>query len=574
MLFRSLYQRLYIKEKLIDNIKVNSISGLHDGVMIILIHPRKNADLMKIIEIFIEEYKDISRFGLRPDEIENIKRELINSSVYVYEYMEVLAQTIGTEEILGDYITFFDYEKDILKITMNCINSLLKEIYNFKMLHIIKAGKTQLVVNLVKEIYENAKIKKLDNCINEKVFYHILPNGLKILLKRTPGKSICGVSLALRVSQLDEDESLLGINQLASTLMLYGNEKRDYKQCLQFCTSNGIQFAVSCGKETTKFRLKCLSDNLLPSLEFIRDILFSPIFPQEHIINIKKSFISNINRIKDYPQSEAILMWKKMIFGKNSNVLSKDGTIKTLNQLSRKKIYNWYLNKISKAPATLCIVGDISFDDVLYCIEKMFSERSFCSDLPHRSIFISPSDKNKQIINRNLDQSIINLGGFCMPGKDVDLRASMNILSQIIGGEISSRMFDLLREKHGIAYSAEFDYDLMTDLGYYDMFTIVDKEKENLAVDLLLKIQNDLKTSGVTEDELFKAKSFVLGQSRMDEESVLSQAQVISSLLTLGYDYDFYEQREERIKQVTNESIMKIVNEYFNYEDEFLQILH
>lgn len=569
-----LYQRLYIKEKLIDNIKVSSISGISNGTMIILINPRKNSDINKIIEIFLEEYKDLSRFGLRPDEIENVKRELINSSAYVYEYMEVLGQTIGTEEILGDYTKFFEYEDEILKINRNDIFKQLNKYFNFNMLHILTCGKYVPDRNAIISIYNKSKSKNITNHLADKVFFHTLSNGLKILLKKVPGKSICGVSLALRVSQLDEEEHELGINQLSTAMLLYGNEKRDYNSCLDFCTTNGIQFAISCGKETSKIRLKCFSDNLLPSLEFIHDILFLPVFPQQHLLNLKKSIISNINRNKDYPQNEAVMLWKKMIFGKNSNLLSKDGTIKTLNTFNRKKVFNWYNNKILNSPATLCVVGDICFDDLIGSIEKFFGKYKFSKELNHRPVYISPASENKIIINKNSDQSIINLGGFCMPGKDTDLRSSMNILSQIIGGDISSRMFNVLREEYGLAYSAEFDYDLLTDVGYYDMFAIVDKKRENMAIDLMFKIQEDIKKYGVTQNELETAKNYTLGQSRLDEESVLSQAQVISSLLTIGYDYDFYENRENRIKDVTQEGIHKIANEYFNQEDEYLHILH
>jgi len=161
-----------------------------------------------------------------------------------------------------------------------------------------------------------------------------------------------------------------------------------------------------------------------------------------------------------------------------------------------------------------------------------------------------------------------------MPGRDVELRGGMSVLAQIVGGDINSRMFDLLREKHGIAYSAEFDYDLLNDLGYFDMFAIVDKEKEDFAIELLLKMQADLKRDGVSESEITKAKNYILGQTLMEEESVLSQAQVISSLMALGYDYEFYLGREDRVKAVCGDGVMRILEEYFNFEDEYLHVVH
>ena len=161
-----------------------------------------------------------------------------------------------------------------------------------------------------------------------------------------------------------------------------------------------------------------------------------------------------------------------------------------------------------------------------------------------------------------------------MTGKDINYRDAMNILSQIIGGDINSRMFNILREQHGFAYTVDFDYNLLNNLGYYNLFTIVDKEKENIATDLIFKIFNDIKKNGVTKEEIIRAKKYLLGQSRMDEESVLSQATIISVLLTLGYDYDFYLNREKRIEMVEQENILEIVNEYMNVEDMYMLIMN
>ena len=78
----------------------------------------------------------------------------------------------------------------------------------------------------------------------------------------------------------------------------------------------------------------------------------------------------------------------------------------------------------------------------------------------------------------------------------------------------------------------------------------------------------------MSESEITKAKNYILGQTLMEEESVLSQAQVISSLMALGYDYEFYLKREDRIKGVCGDGVMRIMEEYFNFEDEYLHVVH
>ncbi|MCL2064417.1 MAG: insulinase family protein [Candidatus Cloacimonetes bacterium] len=610
-----LYQRLYIKENLIDSIKVQSISGLYDGVMIILIHPRQNVECERIVRIFLEEYNDLRKFGIHPEEIEKVKNELVISAGYVYEYMEGLAQSLGNEEILGDYNTFFQYEEDILKISENDIHEQLAHFYNFNMLHIIKSGVKPFInfpkINEIKEHntslwnmiteviperikhknksywddIEKMKLKDVNSTNPEYTVYksqneknqhearfYVLQNGLKVLLKKTPSKSICGVSMAIRVSQLDENIESLGLNQLTTTMLLYGNEKMNYQQCLDFCSSKGIHFSISNGKETTRLKIKCFAENLPESMEFLGEVYKSPTFQLPHIFNLSETIVSHIERRQDYPQYEAVHYWKELIFGKNSNLVSKDGLKKTHKNINRKKVISWYYSRVLSAPAALCIVGDFDFDETINLVQSIFSENIFSLVLPQRYLYIESSKKKMKTINKKSDQSILTLGGFCMPANEIELRAPMNALSQIIGGDINSRMFDLLREKNGLAYSAEFDYELLSDIGFFQMFTIVDKENEKTALKLLIEMQDSLHKNGVSDDELKRAKSFLIGQSRIDEESILSQAQVISSLLASGYDYDFYLKKEERIENISIDNVMYIINKYFKYQNEYLLI--
>jgi len=585
-----LYQRLYIKEKLIDSLKVQSITGIYDGALVILVQPRDNAFIQKIIEIFFEEMCEIVRFGVRSSEVEEARAELLHTCRYGYEYMEVLAQTIASEEILGDYRMFFEYEAQLEAVDKEGVNGVIEGYYDVGKVNVIVGGKSPfpsgkggyLAITHRGGMGENATFGRIlterlpsspTNCVR-------LPSGLRVFLKPTPSKGICGVTLSLYVSQLDEDPQTLGLNQLTTNLLLYGNEKRDYRQCLQYCNKNGIQISVSNGKEVTRLQCKCFTESLWESLDLLQDVLFTPTFPMEHINNLCESYISSIKKVSDFPQSEAVFRFKKMLFGSNSHLLSKTGSVRTLRTFTRKMILQWYREKVLGVPATLCIVGDFDVVKTLAYIENVFCNRRdtiygvrFGQEIYHRPIYLSPSEQSVVKVRRDLDQSIISLGGFCMPGRDVSLRAPMNVLSQIIGGEIGSRMFSLLREKHAIAYSAEFDYDLLSDIGYFDMFTIVDRGSARVAVKLLYEMLEDLRLHGVTADEVLRAKKYLIGQQVLDEESVLFQSQMIATLLTLGMDYEYILGRVDMINGVSVEDVQGVVNEYFCGEDMYLHVL-
>ncbi len=568
-----LYKRLYIKEKLIDALKVHSLSGIYDGLTIILINPGKNADLYKIIESVLDEYRELYRFGLHTDEIDNHKRELVYSSKYTLEYVESFGLSLGTEEILGDYNHFFEYEPIINALTENQIMSTIKNFLNFNSMYIFTSGKKSLEKDRVLNLIEKYNSKKIKNHTKDQILQTKLPNGLEIFLKKVPGKPICGVSLALKSNQLHETPDLLGINQLTAANMLYGNAKKDYEQFLNYCTNNGIQFGISTSKENTKLKLKCFNNNLLSAIESISDVLFSPLFKQDHFQNLKKTFISSLNRIQDYPQSYAVYLWKQMMFGQDSNILSKEGQPNTLKNFSRKKIYDWYKSHILNAKGVITVIGDIDFDDVYYSIEKMFSQGEFYQNHPIYDTLTKPKDKII-VLDQDLDQSIINIGGFSCTSNENEKKAGLYLLSQIIGGDMNSRLFTEIREKRGLAYSVEFDFDALEHVGYFDVFSIVDKNREEEAVQCIKDVLKKVAQKGILKEELILAKRYVKGQCRIEEESVQSQAQIISSVLLKGYDYQYYLDREKRLDKISLKLLKQLAEEYFTDDNLFMHILH
>jgi len=582
-----LYQRLHVEEKLVAQIKTVSLSGMFDGVLLVLMYPHQSMDIPRIVEVFLEEYIHVRNYCWEDDELERLKKMIIINDHYSYEYMEAFAQNLGNEEILGDYKQTTEYDLRINQVSRRELLQLTKEIFDFQSFHIFQVGSSYFPRTTLHQIWTKCKsfyfsqqsYSQIEQAISHKKYlegavqYRQLSNGLKILLKKTPQKKVCGVSFVLGCSQLDEKVSNLGLNQFCSSMLMYGNEERNYLQMLEFCSSHGLHFSINCGTETTRMQIKCFAKNLLQSLNFLYDVYTKPLFPVKYLENLQKSTLHSLQRIQDHPQSHAYYLWRKMIFGDTSNLFNRLGNEITVQTFTRKVVQNWYEKKMLHIPSTICIVGDFDFEQVFYRIEKLFGKIQFASNLQHRSIWLQPSTSNCLYLNKKSDQSIIHMGSYCMPAINIEQRTAMLVLAQIIGGDVVSRMFTLLREKNHLAYTTEFDFQLLRTFGYYMMLTIVDRHHEKEAIAILFGILDDLRHNGIQTDELIKIKKYLIGQKIIDEESGITQSQTIGHLLTLGYDYQFYLEREQRINNVHNEILLQILNEYFQDEDQFMHIL-
>ncbi len=568
-----LHQRLFADEKLVDGIKVHSLSGINDGATVILVMPKKNANIDIIVKIFLEELEQFYLYGLNKIELEEHKKELNHFHRYSFEYMESLASNLGSEELALGYEEFFQYPKKINALNIQDVNEVIKEYFKSKYLHIYHCGATKKSLLEAKKYLGKKDAFTSIPKIKQNFFETKLENGMKILLKKVKGKPTVGISLSYEVSQLNENIQNRGINAFTSGLMLYGNKKRDYKQFLKFCSTNGISFGINARSETTTVYAKCFTEMLSMTLELISEVILYPTFPKDYLENLQTTYKSNLDRIKDYPEYYAGKLWEKMLFGNENNLMNKFGNKTSIDKISVKKITNWYKKYYNPRNLSLAIVGDFDFDEALFICEKnfVFSENGFIKS-QQVPIFESNKKRFKKLKNGSA-QAIINIGGFGCKGSDFKKNTAFHILSAIIGGDTDSRLFNEIREKRGLGYSVGMDFHMIRSLGYWNISAVVDKKNEQQTIDIIFSVLENVKKNEITTEELQRAKNYILGQRLIADESVLSQAQTLSVLEAIGYGYEHYKKRDERLMNVDLKILHQLAEEYFKEENYFVYLL-
>lgn len=566
-----LYDRLFTREKLIDGVRVHSLSGINDGASMIIILPKKKSDLTKIVSIFLEELDQFYANGLSDNELDDVKKELVYFYRYTFEYIESLASSLGSEEILSGYMKFFEYPEMIRNITRSDLKRVINNYINKESLNIYYTGNDKIDEKLI-----NSKLQKKirRKKISEKNYFETqLDNGIKVLLKKVTGKPTIGISLAYEVSQLNETKDNLGINYLTSTLMLYGNEKRNYQQFVNYCTSNGINFGIIPQSETTIVSAKCFKEQLPASLELICDVTMKPTFPMEHFKNIKLTTKSNLDRSKDYPQHHSSLLFKEMLFGKKSNLTNRSGYKSVLQNITLKQINKWYKQHYQPQNMSLTIVGDFDFDEAIELCSRNFNYSSDSFSRSTQLPIIQSSKTRYKVTKKGLDQVVINIGGFGCKASETINTTGFHVLAQIIGGDSDSILFTELREKHGLAYSVNFSFSSIRSAGFWVASAVVDKANKDKAVRIIKEVLENVKTNGISPERLQTTKNFIRGQRLMEQESVLNQAQTISILESIGLGYDFYLERDKRLDQIDRQLLHNLADQYFQVEDQFIHIL-
>ncbi|MCB5231310.1 MAG: pitrilysin family protein [Candidatus Cloacimonas sp.] len=569
-----LHKRLYIKERLVEQIRVDSYTGSNSGISIIMVMPTDSANVEKIINIFLEEFDRIRHLGFSIDEFKEVKTELMHSHRYSLEYMQYLGMSLGSEELLGDYKTFIEYPNLINSVTESQLQEMVKQYYTFDKLGIYHLGKKFSLTSKIQKQVEILQERRIENGEIKANYYETqLENGTNILFKRMTGRPTIGITAAFPVSQLNERRKTRGVNFLTSTMLLYGNEKFSHEQMIEYCSKHGIQLDISTHEEITVLKIKCFPELLTTSLDLLAEIMLSSTFPQEHIENVRRTLISALERAKDYPAHYASYLWKKQLFGIESNLIDKEGGKTELKNISRKKMIEWFQNYYSISEMTLAIVGDFDFENTLYYCNRVFNQPAKPTTKIPADIILNPGKLYK--VGELLDnqQTIIHLGGYATPAKETMKSTAFNVLSQIIGGDMNSRLFTELRENWGYAYSVGFDYLPLQDMGFYAVSALVDRNKWKHSLKIIREVLNDVSVNGVTDEELQIAKNTIRGNRLRSEESVLSQSTSLAMIKVLGYTYEYYLEREKRLLNVNRDDIEELAATYFTTDNTYIHIL-
>ncbi len=588
-----LFKRLVEEEKIASGVKVISFSGIMSGVSAILVNPAHNNHTARIHNIFLQEYQALLEESLDSDEFELIKQDIINSWRYGFEGMENLAGMIGAEEFIDGYEKLYVYDRQISPITLDEVKHSITKYWQPENLMLIHQSprKIDLAWDLNRPKRKNRRrqavlgkyqlppalapsgSQKLE-LIAPGYFFSLLPNGMKFFYRLQTGRPISGFALASDVCQLSESPSQRGLNYLCSAAMVHSTALHSYPQILRTCREHGISINVTHQTDGTIFRGKCFHTKIPAALGILAELVSLPAFDAEHIRLLKMAAMDMLRRDNQTPTSYAYLRFLNMLFGPNHPYGQYSGRISDLKKYTREDVVKWYNSQYDARRYSLAVVGADPPEEVFRAVLDMFTTQPGEGD-PRTW---PPSDihplKTRTIkAKKDSGQALIHLGGFAPPARDRKNATAFHVLAQVLGGDMDSRLFNILREKYGYAYQTGFEYTCVRDLGYWFVYAYCDLDDHKPALKLIKEILAGIREYGVTPQELLHAQNYLCGTRRFEMESASLQAMLISSLSAAGYEADYYLKREERIWAVTSGDLQDLAGKWFSPENQWTYIL-
>ncbi|MBZ9569309.1 insulinase family protein [Patescibacteria group bacterium] len=394
----------------------------------------------------------------------------------------------------------------------------------------------------------------------------ILKNGLRIIT--FPMKNTRALTLLILVatgSKYEKKENN-GISHLLEHMAFKGTKKRPQTiDIAKELDRVGGLYNAFTGKESMGFWVKVGATHFDLATDVLSDMVFNSLFKKEEIAKEKKVIFEEINMMKDSPSRYVLELWGKLLYGDQPAGWPIAGEKKTIEKISRKEILDYFKNQFGAKNIVISLTGNFKEKKAISKIKSFFGRLKKIKPI-FKKPTIEIQKKPEVLINfKETDQAHL-----CLGVRTFDIfqpeRYPLAVMSVILGGIMSSRLFIKVREKRSLAYYIRTFPQHYTDTGFLVTHTGIDNKRVEEAIKIILNEYSDLKTKKVSKRELKKAKENIKGRLYLGLETSDAWATFLGSQEILKKEISTPVKECKRIDKVSQADVLKVAKNLFRPE--------
>lgn len=352
-----------------------------------------------------------------------------------------------------------------------------------------------------------------------------LSNGIRLIMD--PVKEVESVTLGIwiKTGSLYEEKKYAGISHFVEHMMFKGTEKRTYSDISREIDRIGGSINAFTGKEATCYHVKLVSSKLFEGADVLVDMVENSVFPKEEMNKERYVIEEEIKMTLDSPEDLAHDLSTELIFKGNALGNSIIGTPSSLKRITQNVMRGYVKRRYTRDNIIVSIAGKFDEDEVVAYFEKQFEKLDSVAD---EISFVEAEYKPTiKVVQKDIEQCNLCMG---LPtfGIDDSRYYPMQVLNNIFGGTMSSRLFRNIREEQGLAYSIFSMFASYKGLGYFKIYAGLNRNKVEEAIKGIQNEISHLAKNGIEDDELEASRE------QLKAGFVFSQESTASRMLTNG----------------------------------------
>jgi len=391
----------------------------------------------------------------------------------------------------------------------------------------------------------------------------VLPNGLTVLSESMPGVRSVAFGAWVRAASLHEPRELMGVSHLLEHMVFKGTARRSAKQIALELEALGGSLDAFTSREHTVYQARVLDEHLDIAADVIGDFVFGPSLRASDLELERKVVLEEIAMVDDTPDDLVFELHNEALWGAHPYGYSILGTRDTVSSLGTADLKALHERAYHPSQLIVAASGNVEHDALLAALERTGWTARIGGDATRLIVPPPRTDApSRRHVERDGAQTHIVVGTTTVAHED-PRRHAVILLSSILGGGMSSRLFQRVREELGLAYSVYTFQSFHADVGMHGVYVGTGPETARDALEAIHLELADVANHGLPESELAMGKSQLKGQITLSLESVTARMYRCAAVELYGEPYRSLDEMLALVDSVTSEQVAEVAREFF-----------
>ena len=564
-----LVQRIKLEKGLVNSISASSFTPRDPGLFIIgATLPAENVE--KTSEAILKEVSRLGKEGVTAEELHRIKVNIESDLIYDRQTVQGEARKIGYYEIIAGDVQFEkEYMRRIRLLRSEDIQKIIEKYFKNFQLVISLLGPSEKA-GFLKNLSFNSIVEKVrfDESLMEKkpvVSKIVLDNGIRLIVKENRSIPIISMQASFLGGVRFEEEAQNGINQFIAVMVTKGTQNHTSIEIAKKVERMAGSLTGFSGYNSFGLTFTFLSQHFEEAFSLFAEIVKQPSFDREEMEKRRRLILASIRQQEDDLGRMVFKLFRKTLFETHPYRMDTLGTLDSIQSLTQEDLKEYYRRIVVPENMVLTVVGDVDSDQVLLSVKKGFG------DLPKGNFFLPPIPQEQSFqkikrseIYREKEQGHFVLGflGTTLQHRD---RYALEVLDAALSGQ-GGRLFYELRDKESLAYALDFIGNPNLDRGYIAVYMGTQADKLERAVEAVLRELKRVKEEGLTEEEVRRARQYLIGNFEIGLQTNGAQANQMSLDELYGLGFDHFQEYPQEIQKVSREDVLRVAQKYFNLD--------
>lgn len=395
---------------------------------------------------------------------------------------------------------------------------------------------------------------------------HVLSNGLRVLLLDRPQLPVVSLTLLVRGGVVSEGEAETGLAHLTTALLPQGTLTRSAPELAEDVESLGASLGAHADYDFLTIGLSALSRDAGRGIEILADVVRNPAFRADELERKRNDALASLARRNDDPSYLVRKAYREQVYGMHPYARSVLGTEASVAGFTVDDVRRFYAASVVPGRTTLAVVGDLARSGAMEAVRESFQPWPGLPEPAPETVEVShaPAGPLRQLQKDGVTQAALRIGGAGFGRSHPDNVPAMLLNYVVGGGGFASRLMKSLREEQGLTYGASSDFQTRALGGTFVCGCTTSLATMNRAAAEMVRVVDEVRDGGVTEEELDSAKRYFTGSLPL---TLQTNGQLATHLLEMelyGLEDGFWMKEIEEMRETSLSRVNEVAGAYLD----------